>query len=200
MQPITSTAGPRPVTPAKVLLTGRPGVGKTTVVLRTVELLRAVAGGFYTEEMREAGRRVGFRVRDIASGVEGILSHVDFSSRYRVGKYGVDVEAFERVGVAALQMALLRKGCVVLDEIGKMELCCRRFREVVKEALAAQNPVLASVPMFRHPFLDALRSRPGATLIHVTHANREKLPATLAGRLNPPPACSLGSPAVLNDS
>ncbi len=44
-----------------ILLTGLPGCGKTTVVRHVVELLKARRlAGFYTEELREHGQRVGF--------------------------------------------------------------------------------------------------------------------------------------------
>ncbi len=180
----SQTSDQRPQIPDRILLTGRPGVGKTTVVLRTVERLQTVAGGFYTEEMREAGRRVGFRVRDIVSGEQAVLSHVDVSSRHRVGKYGVDVETFERVGVAALEQAFERKGCIVIDEVGKMELCSHRFRDVVEKALAAPQPLLATVPAYRLPFTDALKRRSETDVIEITRSNRETLPDVLAARLN----------------
>ncbi|PYK36728.1 MAG: hypothetical protein DME60_13840, partial [Verrucomicrobia bacterium] len=37
----------------KVLLTGRPGCGKTTLIKRVVSNLARRAGGFYTEEIRQ---------------------------------------------------------------------------------------------------------------------------------------------------
>jgi nucleoside-triphosphatase THEP1 len=46
----------------RVLLTGRPGCGKTTLIKRIVKQVARPAGGFYTEEIRERGRRVGFRM------------------------------------------------------------------------------------------------------------------------------------------
>jgi nucleoside-triphosphatase len=170
----------------KILLTGRPGIGKTTVVLKVASLLKSVAGGFYTEEIREAGRRLGFRVRDVRTGKEGILSQVNFPGPHRVGKYGVDVASFERIGVAALKEALGRKGCILVDEIGKMELCSARFQEAMKLAMDSPNPFLATIPLFSHPFLDGLKNRPDATLIHVTSANRDALPKDLAVRLSAP--------------
>ena len=36
-----------------ILLTGRPGCGKTTLIKRVVEELALPAGGFYTEEIRQ---------------------------------------------------------------------------------------------------------------------------------------------------
>ena len=44
-----------------ILLTGRPGIGKTTVIMRLAESLQQLqVKGFYTEEIRESGRRKGF--------------------------------------------------------------------------------------------------------------------------------------------
>ncbi len=181
---------------AKILLTGRPGVGKTTVVRRALAAGIPLAGGFTTEEIRRAGRRVGFKVTDVHSGTEGALARADRTDRPRVGRYGVDVAAFDAVGVGALRAALGRPGCIVIDEIGKMELCCGSFEPAVREVLESDHPVLATIPVARpgapnatarvgggQTFLDALRRRPDVSLIEVTRANRDELPALLAGRL-----------------
>jgi len=163
----------------KILLTGTPGVGKTTVVKVIAASGLSLAGGFLTEEVRREGRRLGFRVKDIHSGQEGVLADVHRKGRPRVGKYGVDVDSFERIGVSALRRAMARDGCVLIDEIGKMELCSPRFREVVTELFDSDRPVLATIGVQRHPFLDALRGRPDVSLIRITPANRDGL----AGRL-----------------
>ena len=74
-----------------ILLTGRPRVGKTTIIKDVVRKLPGRAGGFYTEEMRERGRRQGFKIVTL-DGREGILAHVGIKSRMRVSKYGVTVQ------------------------------------------------------------------------------------------------------------
>src|ERR671922_1243146 len=89
----------------KILLEGRPGVGKTTVARRLAEHLRAAdvsLRGFTTEELREGRRRVGFAVETFA-GERATLAHVDLPGPPRVSKYGVDVAAFERVALPALE-------------------------------------------------------------------------------------------------
>ena len=101
---------------AKILITGRPGIGKTTVIQKVLERMKPMAGGFFTEEIRKRGNRLGFRVRDIHTGKEGILAHVEHRGGPRVGKYGVDIDSFEEIGVAALVEAMGREGCVVIDE------------------------------------------------------------------------------------
>lgn len=176
--------------PTKILIQGRPGVGKTTLIRKVAAAGMPLAGGFFTEEILDDGRRVGFRVEDIHSGREGVLSHVSRKGRPRVGKYGVDVASFDRIGVAALREAMRREGCIIVDEIGKMEIFSEAFREAVTAVMDSGNPVLGTIPIYRHPFIDGLREREDITVIEVTHSNRDTLPARLAELLGPsgPPA------------
>ena len=85
-----------------ILLQGEPGVGKTTLLCNLASSISYLKiGGFYTRELREEGKRVGFRI-DTFDNQSGILSHVKYTSGPRVGKYSVDVSAFEKIGVQAL--------------------------------------------------------------------------------------------------
>ena len=172
----------------RILLTGRPGVGKTTLVRQVVAAGVPVAGGFLTEEIRKGGRRLGFRVRDVHSGREGILAHVDRKGGPRVGKYGVDVASFDRIGVGALRGALGRAGCLIIDEIGKMELCSQAFREAVAAAMDSDRAVVATVPIYGLAFVDELKRRPDVILIEITRSNRDALPARVMELLAEPAA------------
>jgi nucleoside-triphosphatase THEP1 len=73
-----------------------------------VELLvdaGVTVGGFVTHEvLGDDGRRVGFTVRDLA-GPRAWLAHQDFDTGIRVGRFGVDIAAFEHVGLVALEKA-----------------------------------------------------------------------------------------------
>ncbi len=165
-----------------LLLTGRPGVGKTTLVRRVVQRLGRPAGGFYTRELRQHGRRIGFEIETLA-GETAILAHVDIRSRYRVGRYGVDVEALERVGVPAVRNALQQGWLVVIDEIGKMELYSEAFKAAVLEALDSPIPVLATITQSRHPWAERIKRRADVAIIEVTRENRDALVEVLARRL-----------------
>jgi nucleoside-triphosphatase len=159
------------------LLTGRPGVGKTTVIRAVAARLGAEAGGFYTQEVREGGRRTGFRLIAL-DGPEGILASVNNPSPFRVGKYGVHLQDLERVGVEALWRAVEQPhvSVVVIDEIGKMELFSPAFREAVQGALASSKPVVATVMIGSQPWVDALKARSDVTLVEATPASRLALP------------------------
>jgi nucleoside-triphosphatase len=161
-----------------LLLTGRPGVGKTTVIKAVAQVLDKRADGFYTEEIRERGQRQGFRLLGLR-GEQATLAHVRYQKRGWpcVGRYGVDVDALEQVGVATLERALAQGSVVVVDEIGKMELFSEAFKAATLAALDGAAPVIATVMARPHPWVDALKVRPGVTLWQVTVENRDQLPA-----------------------
>jgi len=165
--------------PSKILLTGRPGIGKTTVIRRFLALTRAQAGGFYTEEIRREGQRLGFSL-NLLSGERHVLASVEIGGPWRVGKYGVDVRTFEAAAVPAIEKAIAQNQLVVVDEIGKMELFSARFREAVRRAMDSSAPILGTILSRPHPFADELRTRRAIRLIEVTWTNRDGLPSDLA--------------------
>jgi nucleoside-triphosphatase len=163
-----------------LLLTGRPGVGKTTVIKAVAEALGGRAGGFYTEEIRGPGGRQGFRLATL-DGQEAVMAHVNLrgGGRPRVSRYGVDVGAIERVGVAALRRAMHQGRIVVVDEIGKMELFCGPFKEAVLRAVGGPHTVVATAMSRPNPWVDGLKAMPHVATWQVTTDNR----ARLAGRV-----------------
>src|ERR687898_45529 len=151
----------RPV--IRVLLEARPGVGKTTVARRVLDLVR----------------RDGVAVETM-DGARAVLAHVDLHGPPWVGKYGVDVAAFERLAVPALAVPAR---VVVIDELGKMELASAAFRETVRDLFTRPVDVVATVHAFAHPVTDELKARPNVDVVRVTAGNRDALPKRLQHRL-----------------
>jgi nucleoside-triphosphatase len=160
---------------SNLLITGSPGVGKTTLVLRVLADLPAeTACGFITQELRQGGRRVGFEVQTLG-GESGVLAHTDIKSRHRVGRYGVDVASFEKLALPTLDATNADASLIVIDEIGKMECFSARFRETVVNALDAEQAVLATIPLRGKQFIEKLKARPDVTLLRITRQNRDEL-------------------------
>jgi nucleoside-triphosphatase len=169
---------------ARLLLEGPPGVGKSTVARRLVALLQQTGvpvAGFTTQELRGHGRREGFRVESVA-GERAVLAHVNLPGPPRVSRYGVDLQAFERIALPALRPPGAG-GVVVVDELGKMELLSAAFRDAVTGLLGQDVAVVATVQTARHRFTDGLKHRPDVRLVRVTEATRHALPEQLAAQL-----------------
>lgn len=126
-----------------IFVTGLPGSGKSTLVRDVVESCGKKTTGLLTPEIRCHGERVGFRLRDIHSGEEGVLAHVDIRSGPRVGRYGIDLAELDRF----VEMSLLNipedTELVVVDEIGKMEMFSQQFVDAVDGLLHGELQVLA---------------------------------------------------------
>jgi nucleoside-triphosphatase len=174
----------------KILLTGRPGCGKTTLIKRVVDNLALPAGGFYTEEIRDSesvrergrGQRVGFKLVTL-DGKEAVFAHVDFKTSERLGKYGLDLTKLKTVGVAAVRETVRARRLVVIDELGPMELRSAIFRDVVTETFDSRTPILATVTARSFPFTDAIKKRQDVSVIEVRPNNREELVSKLSQHL-----------------
>ena len=141
------------MTVKNIFLTGAPSSGKTTIIKKVIKALDIQCCGFYTEEIREDGRRVGFRIKTL-DGKTGLLSGVDVKSPYRVGKYKVDLDDFENIALPAMEGALSNSKPIIIDEIGPMELFSKRFKELVIKALDSPNPVIATIKLKGSKFID----------------------------------------------
>ncbi len=168
------------------MLTGRPGVGKTTCLKKALDRLRLPAGGFLTEEIREGGKRVGFALVTL-DGQREILAHVSRRGQPRLGKYGVNPDALTRVGVPAIRDAARQGRLVVIDEIGKMEMTAPTFRDAVEEVLRGPAVVVGTILTVSHPWADRLKVSPAVRLFEVTPANRDAIVDRLAAILASPP-------------
>lgn len=159
----------------KILLIGKPGIGKTTLIKKITSILSKEAfGGFYTDEIRQKSERVGFMITDFENN-SGIMAHINCKNEYRVGKYKVDVEIIDRIGVAAIEKVMQNKRLVIIDEIGKMELFSARFKEAVRKVFNSGISILATIHQHKDPFTDELKKSKGVEVIELTASNRDEV-------------------------
>jgi nucleoside-triphosphatase len=157
-----------------LLLTGAPGVGKTTLMGGVLAALRERRlGGFTTGEVREGGRRLGFRIVP-HRGSERIMAHVARRGSPRVGRYGVDVKAIDEVARESLALDP-QVEVYLVDEVGKMECYSQQFVQRMRELFASEKTIVATIGSSSEGFIAAVRSRPDAELWEVKPSNRDAL-------------------------
>jgi nucleoside-triphosphatase len=158
----------------KLLLTGVPSCGKTTIIKKIVHNLNQPAKGFYTEEIRVRGKRMGFKLVTL-SGEESVLAHMGIQGKPRVSRYGVNVKTIDEVGISAITPE--NEGqVIVLDEIGKMECVSERFRNAVRLLLDSPNSVIGTIAVKGSSFIREIREREDVELIEVNSTNRDEIP------------------------
>ncbi len=157
-----------------LLLTGLPGVGKTTLIRKLAAELSALdPAGFYTEEIRIGSVRKGFQLVTL-DGNRSILSHVDFTGNARVGKYGVDVAGFDDL-LDKLDLMNSSARIVVVDEIGKMESLSAKFRKLISQILDSDKTLLATIALKGAGIIETVKCREDVKVIHITPQNRDLL-------------------------
>ena len=107
-----------------LLITGAPGVGKTTLLQKIVDELRdkgIMVGGMVSVEARRNNIRVGFEILDLQSGSKGWLAHINGLGP-SIGKYHVKLQDLEGIGAKAINDAAETCQVIAIDEVGPMEL------------------------------------------------------------------------------
>jgi len=168
-----------------LLLTGKPGTGKTAIIKEAIAKAKIKSGGFYTQEIRTGGIRQGFRIVTL-DGKEAILAHINISSPCQVSKYKVDIDSLNNVGVSALRRALENSDLIVIDEIGKMELLSPQFKEAVLQAIASGKKVLGTIMLGPHPWADKIKNHQEVRVLPVTRDNRNQVLGEALNWLNKP--------------
>ncbi len=156
------------------LVTGEPGCGKTTLIRQVVTGMHLRAAGFYTEDLQSGGIREGFRIVTL-DGEMALLAATGHPGPVRVSKYGVDVDEMDRVGVTAVRQALERGHVAVVDEIGKMQLFSKAFRQTIFDAIRTGHPVLGTIMLGRNPYADRLKQHRNVEVLSLTADNRQQV-------------------------
>ncbi len=154
-----------------ILVTGPPRSGKSTLIEKVVQGINRPATGFFTQELREKGRRVGFSITTL-EGKTGVLAHQDIRSTFRVGKYRVNIEDLDQIAVPSM-LPSTPDQIVVVDEIGKMECFSRLFKETLLNVLFSANLVIGSVAIKGDRFIQSIKKRDDVSLVSITEKTRD---------------------------
>jgi len=169
------------------LVTGPPGIGKSTLVSKVVYAVRSRGhgvGGCLTKEVRQGRERTGFRLIDLLTGNEAELASVGGLGP-RVGKYRVNITNLSALGAGSLLRAAQGADFIVVDEVGPMELTSPEFRKAVKACIATGKPMLMVLhESMKDPLMTEITQQPNAKLVELTLHNREvvskELPAEIS--------------------
>ncbi|MEM4349753.1 MAG: nucleoside-triphosphatase [Candidatus Nitrosocaldus sp.] len=194
-----------------ILLTGEPGVGKSTVLMRLVDMLKEegiYVGGVVAREVRDdAGKgRVGFEFVDVSNGSRARLASLSSTEACiegpRIGKYSVDLD-----GCRIAAMMLLRainsssnNKVVVFDEIGPMEMLSSDIVDALRALLDAVNSnsssnnsssskntaihaaIVVIHKRLKHWMISKYREI-ASMVIEVNRGNRDALPSLLLNKI-----------------
>jgi nucleoside-triphosphatase len=172
--------------PVKILLTGEPGVGKSTLLGEIISELTRSKEGFITKEIRTNGLRTGFQMES-SKGQVGVIASTapiaptSFGATRVVapttfGKYYINTKEIERVitGLTFKETDLL-----YLDEIAPIQLCSPSFLELTQEWLDSSNDMIALIKKDGHliqdttirEFIQTVKRRPDVIIMELARSN-----------------------------
>ncbi len=165
-----------------IFITGVPSSGKTTVIKKVIKSLNYLLDdGFYTEEERVTGKRIGFLMKTL-DGKSGYLAHQDIKSRFHIRLYGVSIQNIENIAVLSIKP--VKKNIIILDEIGKMECFSETFKEAAINALDSSNIVIGTITFGGDNFILGIKKREDMEIIEVTEDNRDLLPEIIIEKIS----------------
>ncbi len=165
----------------KILITGPPRCGKSTLILKLIEHFsqkNVKIYGFLTPEIRKDNKREGFYVEDIYSKKRFPLARVgNFNTNFKLGKYSVFVQDFDNYITELLESIEKIPGSIYcIDEIGKMELFSKKFQEFIKKLFESDIIIIATIGMkIKHPIKDYILSISNSVLLSLNIKNQEEI-------------------------
>jgi len=166
----------------KILLTGSPGIGKSTILEKIRRNYSGAEFGILSKELKDKSKkRVGFEAINHLGRKKTFAHTTDIASRYVVGeKYFVDINVIEKFVVSELEKGIDKPGSLVfIDEIGRMQAFSDKFLNVVRKLLNIDSNVIATIVFDPEPWSVEFKENKNVLLIRVSEKNRDLLPNLL---------------------
>ena len=164
-----------------IFLTGAPSSGKTTIIKKIIKNLDFPANGFYTEEEKKDGKRIGFLMKTL-DGEIAHLAHQDIISDFHIRRYGVSIENIETIAIPSITP--VGNNIIILDEIGKMECFSKAFKQAAINALDSPNIVIGTITLGGDDFILGIKKRKDIEINEVTPDNRNSLPDSILKKIS----------------
>ncbi|MGH4124209.1 MAG: nucleoside-triphosphatase [Clostridium sp.] len=158
-----------------ILLSGEPRVGKTTALKKIIQMIgECNCTGFYTEEIRDDFDRVGFDCVSL-DGRRKRIADVNLHSEIRMGRYGIDIEAFEDFALQAINNSSSSNKIIIIDEIGPIQLLSTKFKQAIKNILTSSTCVIGTIFYNKHDDVDEIKKISGIKIYSMTNENRSTI-------------------------
>ena len=170
------------------LLTGPPGIGKSTALRKIAESFKLDAiTAIVSSEIREDGKRQGFQMEVLGTGQRGLLASPNVESDVRFGtllpdgrrRLGVTFDFLDGTACPELRRGISRKSLLLVDEIGPMQASSALFRSIIEEVFEKRYPLVASIAQSDDPWISNVRDQSGAALLVLDRWNRDLITEAL---------------------
>ncbi len=171
-----------------ILITGQSGSGKTTAIRKIISLLGGKCAGFYTQEIRSQGVRVGFEIVTTDGETKALAQNLPVRDSQNVvsfGKYWVNLDALDNIAVPSLIKAMNERKIIVVDEIGPMEIFSEAFCNTLIKILNNNDlSIVGTIVQRPYVFADTVKTHRRVEIITITPDNRDNIPSQIYARLS----------------
>lgn len=167
----------------KILLTGEPRVGKSTILKKIVEK-HNIKDYILAREIRKNDERIGFELITPNRNVQFAFRKLT-PIMPRVGSYWIDLKAINDVCIPVFEKVINNSSFFVFDEFGAMQMMSPEFRKSAYKLLDSGVPLLASITKTNFPWVKKIKSMEEVEVIEVSKENRNRLAEKISTKLNP---------------
>lgn len=158
-----------------ILFSGEPRIGKTTIIKKIIQMVgECNCIGFYTEEVRNDFDRIGFDCVSL-DGKRQRIADVNLQGDIRIGRYGINVKAFEEFALQTISNYSNRNKIIIIDEIGPIQLLSTKFKQEIGNILSGNNCVIGTIFYDKHPDIDVIKKLPGIKVYLITSENKNTI-------------------------